>query len=1315
MARKVLLDQYYTFNAATRTITLPRVLQREYMVLITNVTQNRVIYNFSDPNLNAVSYTVNSGTGTNNTTTIVLNYDTTGMTNTDHLQFTYDDQIQEVSGSEVLTDPVQKFRVSTPQSLIDTDFEYGLQPTKWENLTLLNNRPSFFVDFTSPIPISAVACTTGSRTVTVTIKPTPFDGSSSAVVDTTNDTIVVASHPHQTGDLVRYFQGTGAVSGLANNTDYYVIKIDGSTIRLATTLNNALAGTYIDLTGLGTGTGHALVYRPSVNAIPSAPGIPLFIQDTSFASANGSYLIESYAVPTSSVSTFTYSMSTAFPGASASIYNQDVTIIYNGVFFNGASIPVSAMSYSSNTITVTTVEPHGLSLGNLIYITGTSASTNAPNGSWIISQVVSPTIFTFQASAVPTGTITGTAGFPQTAATANTLYGRNESQLVHRPYDGGVRFSLGNSSNNYQLTRQTRRYFRYQSGKGIQFSTGTIMKPTFQVDEVSAVGTLITVTTKEAHNLSPGVSLTISGSTDSAFNGTYAVVDVIDEFRFTYNASTSPSGTNSFGSSASNWAGSSIAGNTLTVAGAGTGSFAVNQTVAGAGVAAGTVITAFGTGVGGTGTYIINQSQTVASFTASASQVVAPGEKVSIVANMWRGSSIRLGMFDDANGFFFEYNGQSLSACRRNSTTQLSGFVNVTQGSNLVTSVGGGAFGSEKRTKFRNQLTPGDSIVLKGAVYKVVQVNSNYSINISPEYKGQTLSGNNYAVVSKVITRRDPQSAWNIDRCDGSGPTGYNLDLTRMQMLYADYAWYGAGAIRFGFKQQDGNIIYCHRITHANLETEAYLRSGNLPARYEVLTDARVTKLRASVADAEVTSITVESTEGFHSSGVILIADPTDPTNGKYETVEYTGITPTSFTGLSRGGAVSGALGYATSLLNVTTVINNCNLTTTSSIANVRIGQYVSGTNVPSDAFVTAKIAGSPNIIQLSKAATASSGGSPITLTLYPSGSTSANARIHTYSANSNDAEVPVYAYVPQVGMAANHWGTSVIMDGRFDDDKSFVFTSGMPSIVPVSASAPVALLSLRVSPSVDSGITGVLGIKEVLNRMQLTLRGLGITTNGAFFVRLVINPRFVVSGTAAGSTSILTTFQPVGGSSLSQVCYHSVPPVAGVTTATPVFVQGGETVYAFYTDQGGGGLNYSITSVDLDKVRDMGNSILGGGTTNSLGSERYTGIYPDGPDIITVVVQSILKPVVIIPTTVTSGSPNVTIADTTGFETGWVVTSSTGGVQVGSTIRSISPQSGGNAIVSFTKNATSATAGVITLSPPSSVAARLSWSEAQA
>lgn len=52
---------------------------------------------------------------------------------------------------------------------------------------------------------------------------------------------------------------------------------------------------------------------------------------------------------------------------------------------------------------------------------------------------------------------------------------------------------------------------------------------------------------------------------------------------------------------------------TLTIGGTVTGTFGVNQLVTGSGIAAGTTITALGTGVGGAGTYIVNLTQTITS------------------------------------------------------------------------------------------------------------------------------------------------------------------------------------------------------------------------------------------------------------------------------------------------------------------------------------------------------------------------------------------------------------------------------------------------------------------------------------------------------------------------------------------------------------------------------------------------------------------------------------------------------------------------------------------------------------------------------
>lgn len=56
-----------------------------------------------------------------------------------------------------------------------------------------------------------------------------------------------------------------------------------------------------------------------------------------------------------------------------------------------------------------------------------------------------------------------------------------------------------------------------------------------------------------------------------------------------------------------------IAGNVLTVSAKASGTIELNQAVAGAGVAAGTIIQGFQSGTGGTGTYLLNLASTVAS------------------------------------------------------------------------------------------------------------------------------------------------------------------------------------------------------------------------------------------------------------------------------------------------------------------------------------------------------------------------------------------------------------------------------------------------------------------------------------------------------------------------------------------------------------------------------------------------------------------------------------------------------------------------------------------------------------------------------
>jgi hypothetical protein len=169
------------------------------------------------------------------------------------------------------------------------------------------------------------------------------------------------------------------------------------------------------------------------------------------------------------------------------------------------------------------------------------------------------------------------------------------------------------------------------------------------------------------------------------------------------------------------------------------------------------------------------------------------------------------------------------------------------------------------------------------------------------------------------------------------------------------------------------------------------------------------------------------------------------------------------------------------------------------------------------------------------------------------------------------------------------------MMDGRYDDDKSFVFTAGMITSLSVNAAANNALLSVRLAPSVDSGLTGTLGQRELINRMQLTLREVGLLSGGTFLISLVLNGRV-----SAG------TYTAAGGSSLAQICLHG----AGTT------ITGGETIYSFFVTTG-------ITSKDLTLVRDLGNSILGGGAVLTAPT-TVNNIYPDGPDLVTVTARNV-------------------------------------------------------------------------------------------
>ena len=88
-------------------------------------------------------------------------------------------------------------------------------------------------------------------------------------------------------------------------------------------------------------------------------------------------------------------------------------------------------------------------------------------------------------------------------------------------------------------------------------------------------------------------------------------------------------------------------------------------------------------------------------------------------------------------------------------------------------------------------------------------------------------------VTGEVVNTRIPQSEWNVDRLDGTGPTDLVLDLTKAQIFITEYEWLGAGSIRVGF-MIDGVFITAHQFNHSNLISTVYITTATLPVRYEI-------------------------------------------------------------------------------------------------------------------------------------------------------------------------------------------------------------------------------------------------------------------------------------------------------------------------------------------------------------------------------------------------------------------------------------------------------------------------------------------------
>lgn len=130
-------------------------------------------------------------------------------------------------------------------------------------------------------------------------------------------------------------------------------------------------------------------------------------------------------------------------------------------------------------------------------------------------------------------------------------------------------------------------------------------------------------------------------------------------------------------------------------------------------------------------------------------------------------------------------------------------------------------------------------------------------------------NGTDLRVVVRTNTSGTPaenavaQSSWNIDKLDGTGSSGITLDMSKGQIFAIDFQWLAVGRVRFGF-DIDGELIYCHEVTHANSITEVYMSTPNLPIRFELLN----TGTTASSSQVDQICFSVMNEGGWQPVGI---------------------------------------------------------------------------------------------------------------------------------------------------------------------------------------------------------------------------------------------------------------------------------------------------------------------------------------------------------------------------------------------------------------------------------------------------------------
>lgn len=402
----------------------------------------------------------------------------------------------EISFPKEFIDPVTKFRVSQPENLIDTDFEYGLQPTKWETVELINNTPSFFSksgDTTIP-GIRAITTNAGTREITV---ETDFDHLLSSGIP-----ISVTGTKSVTAD------GAYIINSIPNTTTFtYLCKSNqDTTASIEDLYSSIITGEFFQGSQLRISDAAGIITNDAATSTltvttESSHG---FKVNTPFYFLNlNSTISQDFPATNLTAKSFDSTNSATAQTFDGSNTLSSVNIDWsNSGVVGGITSNISSISTVSNTITVA----HGIEnfvgkvIGTPLYYSVTGGAgyfLDNPRGVVFLktNTTLGSGVSTFQVSTIPNGdAIAITAAFSGTFQLSNqsrTFAGNNVNDLTQTSIDvikeapvifdgtntdGLIGTVSGYSGSNVTVTSATE--LLWYTGSMVQYTSSTNQPPT---------------------------------------------------------------------------------------------------------------------------------------------------------------------------------------------------------------------------------------------------------------------------------------------------------------------------------------------------------------------------------------------------------------------------------------------------------------------------------------------------------------------------------------------------------------------------------------------------------------------------------------------------------------------------------------------------------------------------------------------------------------------------------------------------------------------------------------------------------------------